>query len=215
MESPTLTPSGGEFLSQLGKTWNLIQSKAKELDKAKKKQRKTEEELVASKENCEQLRAKEQQAMSKIAELESATLVLSSENSRLKKDTYNKDEQIEDLSSDIATKEKALQKKKKEVSNLAKDNQEKTHEIKSLTNTNAELEDAVLSMKKDFDKKCKQWSKFESDVQEDHARTQNQLKELQIEKEELGRHLWHVMEELKACERRVVEMQKGEEENGK
>ena len=71
MESPTLTPSGGEFLSQLGKTWNLIQSKAKELDKAKKKQRKTEEELVSSKENCEHLRAKEQQAVSKIAELES------------------------------------------------------------------------------------------------------------------------------------------------
>ena len=47
MESPSLTPSGGEFLSQLGKTWNLIQSKAKELDKAKKKQRKTDEELMA------------------------------------------------------------------------------------------------------------------------------------------------------------------------
>ena len=42
MESPTLTPSGGEFLSQLGKTWNLIQAKAKELDKAKKKQRSEE-----------------------------------------------------------------------------------------------------------------------------------------------------------------------------
>eukprot|EP00943_MAST-04B_sp_MAST-4B-sp1_P009242 g9242.t1 len=212
MESPSLTPSGGEFLSQLGKTWNLIQSKAKELDKAKKKQRKTEEELVAAKDSCEQLRSKEQLALSKIAELESATLVLSSENSRLKKDSYNKDEQIEDLTSEMASKDKLLQKKKKELSNLAKDNQEKAQEIKSLGNTNAELEDAVLSMKKDFDKKCKQWSKFESDVQEEHSRTQDQLKELQIEKEELGRHLWHVMEELKACERRVVEMQQNGEE---
>jgi hypothetical protein len=93
MESPSLTPSGGEFLSQLGKTWNLIQSKAKELDKAKKKQRKTDEELMAAKDSCEQLRAKEQQAVSKIAELESATLVLSSENSRLKKHSNTKDEQ--------------------------------------------------------------------------------------------------------------------------
>ena len=101
-------------------------------------------------------------------------------------------------------------KKKKEIDNLAKDFQSKVHEMKSLSNTNSELEDAVLSMKKDFDKKCKQWQKFESDVQQEHSRSQNQLKELQIEKEELGRHLWHVMEELKACERRVVTMQETE-----
>ena len=45
MDSPALTPNGGEFLSQLGKTWNLIQTKAKELEKSKKKQKKTEHEL--------------------------------------------------------------------------------------------------------------------------------------------------------------------------
>ena len=54
MESPTLTPSGGEFLSQLGKTWNLIQSKAKELDKAKKKQRKRAYKVKEEVQNTEQ-----------------------------------------------------------------------------------------------------------------------------------------------------------------
>ena len=52
------------------------------------------------------------------------------------------------------------EKKKKEVADLAKDLQSKVNEMKSLSNTNSELEDAVLSMKKDFDKKCKQWQKF-------------------------------------------------------
>ena len=108
MESPTLTPSGGEFLSQLGKTWNLIQTKAKELDKSKKKQRKTEEELQRVKESCEKFKNKEQQAVAKIAELESATLVLSSENSRLKKEFYSKDEQIEELTNAVESKEKNL-----------------------------------------------------------------------------------------------------------
>ena len=36
-----------------------------------------------------------------------------------------------------------------------------------------------------------------------------QLKELQQRKRS-SRHLWHVMEELKACERRVVTMQETE-----
>ena len=209
MESPTLTPSGGEFLSQLGKTWDLIQTKAKELDKSEKKQRKTEQELQQVKESCEKFKIKSSKLSLKSQSLK-APLVLSSENSRLKKEFYNKDEQIEELTNAVESKEKNLLKKKKEIDALAKDLQSKVHEMKSLSNTNAELEDAVLSMKKDFDKKCKQWQKFESDVQQEHSRSQNQLKELQIEKEELGRHLWHVMEELKACERRVVTMQENE-----
>ena len=80
MESPALTPTGGEFLSQLGKTWNLIQTKAKELDQTKKAQKKVEHELSQTRERYDALKTKENQAVSKIAELESATLVLTSEN---------------------------------------------------------------------------------------------------------------------------------------
>ena len=72
------------------------------------------------KESCEKFKNKEQQVVAKIAELESATLVLSSENSRLKKEFYSKDEQIEELTNAVESKEKNLLKKK-EIDDLAKD----------------------------------------------------------------------------------------------
>ena len=103
--------------------------------------------------------------------------------------------------------ENKLNKTKRELKTVARDYQDKETALDSLKKTNRELEDAVVSMKEEFDKKCKQWSKFESDVYEEHKRNNAQLKEVHVEKEELGRHLWHVMEELKSCERRVVEMQ--------
>ena len=85
----------------------LSRQRRKNFDKSKKKQRKTEEELQRVKESCEKFKNKEQQAVAKIAELESATLVLSSENSRLKKEFYSKDEQIEELTDAVESKRKS------------------------------------------------------------------------------------------------------------
>ena len=67
MESPTLTPSGGEFLSQLERLGILFKQKQKNLTKRKNKERQRKNWYLPK--NCEHLRAKEQQAVSKLLSL--------------------------------------------------------------------------------------------------------------------------------------------------
>ena len=205
VDSSGLTPNGGpDFLSQLGKTWNLIQSKAQELDAAKRKHHRTAKSLQEIQAEVESLRTREQYAAARVAEVESSSLVLTSENSRLKKEIRESRESSEASTSrchDLEENLNAMQENLREERSATKEHEATIEALKR-------ARDRANTQLKETEEKCERMSSKVEELgrvsEESEQRMENQHAELHREKSELSTHLWHVMEELKASERRCV-----------
>jgi chromosome segregation ATPase len=197
----------GDFLSQLGKTWNLIQSKAQELDSAKRKHRRTEKSLSEVQSEVEALRAKESNAAAKVAELESGSLVLTSENSRLKKEIKEQKEAVLFNTDKMNRIEKELHIKVEEEQRLNNKCQETRRTNEALKRARDQAEEHANEMESRLNRLKQKVTSLEHDSESNMRQVENQVAEVHREKNELSTHLWHVMEELKTSERRNVELE--------
>ena len=206
-----ITPTGnigaGDFLSQLGKTWNLIQSKAQELDAAKRKHRKVAKSLTDVQAELETLRARESAVTLRVSELESNSLVLTSENARLKREIGVLRDGQNALEARVESTSNELFEKNRENQTLKAENDEHMavlEEMRSKERGHAADNEDLRSQLERARQRAEDADGRAAKASESSKQT---VADLHREKSELSTHLWHVMEELKASERRANELE--------
>ncbi len=200
---------GGDFLSQLGKTWNLIQSKAQELDAAKRKHRRVAKALNDATAELENLRHRDGVVALRVSELESNALVLTSENARVRKELQLVRDAQSSLESRALAAETELAEKQNDHAHLVREHAEQQTALDALRSKERAHAADNEDLRAQLERARARADESDARAAKASESTQQTVADLHREKSELSTHLWHVMEELKASERRANELEEG------